>query len=59
MPFFAYPSFSKALHRPKGVRIGEFEAKRRKYVNFLDFDFLKKYYYIIGTIFQATSDDEI
>ena len=36
---FTYPSFSKALHRQKGVRIGEFEAIRRKYVNFLDFDF--------------------
>ncbi len=39
MPFFNYPSFLKALHRPQGVRIGEFEAIRRKYVNFLDFDF--------------------
>ena len=46
MPFFAYPSFSKALHRPKGVRIGEFEAKRRKYVNFLDFDFSENYDYM-------------
>ena len=36
---FNYPSFLKALHRPQGVRIGEFEAIRRKYVNFLDFDF--------------------
>jgi hypothetical protein len=39
MPFFNYPSFLKALHRPQGVRIVEFEAIRRKYVNFLDFDF--------------------
>ena len=39
MPFFNYPSFLKALHRPQGVRIGELEAIRRKYVNFLDFDF--------------------
>ena len=39
MPFFDYPSFFKALHRPQGVRIGELEAIRRKYVNFLDFDF--------------------
>ena len=36
---FTYPSLSKALHRPKGVRIGEFEAIRRKYVNFIYFDF--------------------
>ena len=39
MPFLYYPSFFKALHRLQGVRIGEFEAIRRKYVNFLDFDF--------------------
>ena len=39
MPFFNYPSFLKALHKPQGVRIVEFEAIRRKYVNFLDFDF--------------------
>ena len=36
---FDYPSSFKALHRPQGVRIGELEAIRRKYVNFLDFDF--------------------
>jgi hypothetical protein len=36
---FDYPSFFEALHRPQGVRIGELEAIRRKYVNFLDFDF--------------------
>ena len=39
MPFFNYPSFLKALQRPQGVRIVEFEAIRQKYVNFLDFDF--------------------
>ena len=43
MPFLTIPASLKALHRPQGVRIGELEAIRRKYVNFLDFDFFFNY----------------
>ena len=31
---FNYPSFLKALHRPQGVRIGEFEANKTKICKF-------------------------
>ena len=39
MPFLPIPASPKPCIGQKGVRIGEFEAIRRKYVNFLDFDF--------------------
>ncbi len=37
---FTYPSFFKALHRPRGVRIGELEAKKTKICKFSWFRFL-------------------
>ncbi len=39
---FAYPSFSKALHRPRGVRTGELEAKKTKICKFSWFRFSQK-----------------
>ena len=39
MPFLPIPASPKPCIGQKGVRIGELEAIRRKYVNFLDFDF--------------------
>ena len=39
MPFLTIPASSKPCIGRQGVRIGELEAIRRKYVNFLDFDF--------------------
>ena len=42
MPFLTIPASSKPCIGRQGVRIGELEAIRRKYVNFLDFDFSQK-----------------
>ena len=39
MPFLTIPASSKPCIGRQGVRIGELEAIRWKYVNFLDFDF--------------------